>query len=808
MESYAARLASFSAAHPATKKRGSDPKGKRKLKWPHEKPSPLQLAQAGFFYRPTSSCPDNATCYLCRSNLDGWEEEDDPTGEHLKHSPSCGWAIAAFIEQAIEAGDRNVEDPMSERMLDARRMTFGTTWPHENKRGWLCKIQKMVEAEVEAQVDEGMLSTVTTAGKNKRGRKGAKVKKQEASAKAATSNTKELPVASSDTETEGHDFSIKVDQSPGPAAGGRKRKSDNMSAGDSVEGDVRKDPASQALPKKRRVMSTRSSIAVQEVISQFGRRTEDEDVNMLNMESQSVPTNTTSKKGGKGGKKRASSTLGKASSISTASKAVIGAEMPDDDEIEAALEIDLERPLTDEERETEPQNIRVPKGRRLTRTKPGSRKMTASVAPTRRGTRASTIAIRDPVMMDQNPIVPSVSEIQAVDNSSISAHITVNDQADTQDLQEEIVETSATCKPSSKRSPRTAGEDDVEKRHSQHKVIVREETPQMNPPQVLAWEALQQLPSTTTRESDVPSNRGVLPDEPEGSMLDPQSNGDDTGGGTDAKAASQGHGKRAMRKKPAAVKRGAKTKKALPTNREIEDIVQVAEDVVPEVDRIGAGTEPADASKEAKIIQEEAADPTQLLDAAKPAPKAGKGRRGAAKSKVAKKMPSPVEAHRSPEIAPAQPTPAASPQSSDAENHPPSSRPSQLRPPLASQSPSRTETVRIPLAICTPTRSPSKMNTFAKLRSTMPWTAVDLEEIFQTTPSAGNNENVAFAFGLDSGQVALTSPEKKLTLEQWIHFNAQRGEEKLRAECERLVGKFEGEGMRALKTLEGIVCTE
>ncbi len=55
---------------------------------------------------------------------------------------------------------------------------------------------------------------------------------------------------------------------------------------------------------------------------------------------------------------------------------------------------------------------------------------------------------------------------------------------------------------------------------------------------------------------------------------------------------------------------------------------------------------------------------------------------------------------------------------------------------------------------------------------------------------------------------ALTSPEKKLTVEEWIRFNAQRSEDHLRDECERLVGRFEGEGVRALKTLEGILCAE
>ncbi|KAF6224370.1 hypothetical protein HO133_010947 [Letharia lupina] len=143
MESYAARLASFNTAHPATKKRASNASSGKTLKWPHKNPSPPQLARAGFYYQPTSSCPDNTTCYLCKSNLDGWEENDNAVNEHLKHSPNCGWAITIATELEIEDGSQSQEDPMSEMMLDARKMTFGSKWPHENKRGWTCKTQKV-----------------------------------------------------------------------------------------------------------------------------------------------------------------------------------------------------------------------------------------------------------------------------------------------------------------------------------------------------------------------------------------------------------------------------------------------------------------------------------------------------------------------------------------------------------------------------------------------------------------------------------------------------------------------------------------
>ena len=102
-----------------------------------------QLARAGFFYRPTSSCPDNTSCYLCESNLDGWEPSDNAVEEHLKHSPNCGWAITIATELDIEDGNQCQEDPMCDKMLDARKMTFGSRWPHESKRGWTCKTQKV-----------------------------------------------------------------------------------------------------------------------------------------------------------------------------------------------------------------------------------------------------------------------------------------------------------------------------------------------------------------------------------------------------------------------------------------------------------------------------------------------------------------------------------------------------------------------------------------------------------------------------------------------------------------------------------------
>lgn len=104
------------------------------------------MAKAGFIFQPIPSNPDNVTCFLCNKALDGWEEDDNPLEEHLKHSPECGWAITAAI--GAEIGEYAREDPRDELMLEARKATFASRWPHENKKGWNCK-KTQVSAERE-----------------------------------------------------------------------------------------------------------------------------------------------------------------------------------------------------------------------------------------------------------------------------------------------------------------------------------------------------------------------------------------------------------------------------------------------------------------------------------------------------------------------------------------------------------------------------------------------------------------------------------------------------------------------------------
>ncbi len=136
-------------------------------------------------------------------------------------------------------------------------------------------------------------------------------------------------------------------------------------------------------------------------------------------------------------------------------------------------------------------------------------------------------------------------------------------------------------------------------------------------------------------------------------------------------------------------------------------------------------------------------------------------------------------------------TKSPSPQSSDAENKPPrlGSGPFlDMFSPLGNPPPPSS-----PLAV----RTPSRHNiTAGGLHSATPWSAVDLETVFDAGLPAGGK-------GF-SGE--LTTPEKAMTVEEWIFHNAAAGEERLRGECERVVGIFEAQGLRALRALGGLGC--
>lgn len=145
-------------------------------------------------------------------------------------------------------------------------------------------------------------------------------------------------------------------------------------------------------------------------------------------------------------------------------------------------------------------------------------------------------------------------------------------------------------------------------------------------------------------------------------------------------------------------------------------------------------------------------------------------------------------------------SPSASPQSSDAENHPPSSRPS------SSIQPSSTATARQPLGATTPKTPSRSMNrqagaAKAGLQSGHPWVEVDLDTIFARMRSP-DKENQQVEEAVLGGE--LSEEERNMTVEEWIRYNAVKAEERLKRECEAMVGVFEREGIRAVRCLEGV----
>lgn len=154
------------------------------------------------------------------------------------------------------------------------------------------------------------------------------------------------------------------------------------------------------------------------------------------------------------------------------------------------------------------------------------------------------------------------------------------------------------------------------------------------------------------------------------------------------------------------------------------------------------------------------------------------------------KVISPAPSARQPALSPSQ-----SPQSSDAENQPPSS--------LPTASAKAKRLALAPVAATPSHTSPSKRKMLAAgLQSETPWTAVDLDAVLGS-PLEPADKDDAVARLLKQGK-DLSSPEKRMTVEEWIYLNAGEAEKKLKHECEVMVTRFEKEGTRAMGVLEGL----
>ena len=795
------------------------------------------MVDAGWYYCPTIESDDFVRCAYCSLSLDGWEPKDDPqyvsgltsclhmftaySNEHQRRSPDCMFFAFTVSKPKVGRAKKG-------RTSTASRLSI--------QSGFTAVTEGASVEKSEMNLEEGIISAVeaakpTKAGKG--GKKPAKAKKapSRAKGKLAKAKQEESQLASSFVEPEDDDFEVKVAQAPDPTLKTRKRKSENISTGEEAmaePGVSPQDEISPSPPRKRRARRASSSVAaVQEAPNASSQAGKEMDAHMTGVEGMPPPSVPAAKKPRKGSKKRVSSNAPRVSSASTASKASLRAAIPNDEEIDAALEAELDRPLTDEEGDMDALEVEQPKSRRLTRSRPGSTKAMASVAPTRRGTRASTARANDTPMANLYPSIPSASgnECEAVaaePTEAISRDVEADHASKTKDVQ---------MKGSRKASARQQNRKDKTDNPEESTATFQEvKEPQVDnekkPPLSRSRQTSRQLPTRQVgplTDAVALDTADFTPDV-DSSVLETQIAHDDSGHETDISVAKQGRAKRGNRKVPAAAHKAKAGRKDDAIARKSGNIMRTsALEIASEVHE----------QPDAMIIDDGPTNAEQAVMDIEPLKKQPKAVKGAAKTSKGKKTrPKPKATSRSASAASihdeqidvdeeqvvipsppfpsvhSTPRPALSPQSSDAENQPPSSRPSTQRPPLSLQSPSKSQSTQVPLAPTTPTASPS-VGTCSRLQSTHPWTMVDLEQIFQGTP-APDKENNPFVFGNPKmgAQNALTSPEKKLSVEQWIHSNAQSGEEKLRNECERLVGKFESEGMRALKALEGIVCAE
>jgi hypothetical protein len=162
---------------------------------------------------------------------------------------------------------------------------------------------------------------------------------------------------------------------------------------------------------------------------------------------------------------------------------------------------------------------------------------------------------------------------------------------------------------------------------------------------------------------------------------------------------------------------------------------------------------------------------------------------------------------------------SSSPQSSDAENKPPSTRPSVKGLVFQPVSPLRP----IPMNALTPAAraSPSKRHIVSRLQTQVAWEPAELDAIFTSfSPSKSaavdNKENRLASIDIskldkqrllgvvEAVKANMTEEEKGMTVEQWVRWNAQKSEDKMKKETETMITMFEREATKAQRALEAV----
>lgn len=696
--------------------------------------------------------------------LDGWEPEDNALKEHLAHAPHCIWAICVSTSR-LDGEEPETRDPMSDHMVAARTGTFtiGPGWVHESKRGWKCKIAKLVNAgwvhDPSPDAEDGvtcMHCDLSLDGWEPKDDPAEEHKRREPNCP----------------------FFVLVDRYT--STGGKT--------------DGRRNGRGSTTSKSSR-------LSTQSAMSTFSQEPSLADLgdHHLPAESDDSVMTTASQATAKAGSKKArpvkAAKGARAKNLSAQEDEIVPAAYPvlDTSQQEGAQrQSHEEAPIVRPGRSVGQQSNAV-----------DSSMMNSSL----------TIAGSKKKSQKPKSAQPSTPELELSGARDSDASVQLQEELETSLDPAKETTPEHDLKPSRPRRGIKRNSDGLQKKHSRDSSLVTVDFPV--PPMPVTKGKRGRKPKLSTDEHaadevEVADSRTQQIDEHvQISEAEPQ------------RAA-----KPAKTKKPASKKgKGKKTSSARsskatvtglspePKSYSAEDLARDEMEIEAELGRIAAEQQVADAADEGHEMEFEPSPSHAQRHALKihelehalrneelVIPNPSLNMANFIATVADKPLPPPERAEKA--------AATCSPSGSDKENQTSSVTRKLTSPPPATWM-SPTKTFRVPLAPGTPNRSlakqtlldsPSKQ--FSHLSSTTPWDVIDLDAILLASPQPTPNtlaQRLAGAAGL------LPSLEKGLSVEAWVRYRAQQGDEDLKRKCEEMVGGFEREGMRALRSLEGIV---
>ncbi|KAF1349629.1 hypothetical protein BDV97DRAFT_369169 [Delphinella strobiligena] len=820
------RLASFQSEHRLEKRRASNQKKKQTntISWPHEVPTPEELSRAGFYYKPSSDSDDNVACFLCHVKLDGWEVGDIALDEHLAHAKTCGWAVS--LSCARENEDR---DPMDEDLVDARTATYADLWPHEKKKAWKPKVKKLVEAgwcfDPSQEAEDGTTCFYCNLSLD-------------------GWEPKDNPMDEHRRRSPDCVFFALLDHYKALRPKGKRGRASTASKASRL--------STQSM------QSTFSEAPSLMSLGDAGLQTDMD-------ESMAVDTTITSDAGTtKGRKKAAKSKLtgkGRKKAVLKEESVDLSVPYPDIDEpapepavVEPEVNMEEEAFIEELPVEMEPEIQPEPEVEEEFEPEPEPEPLQKPVEPTRgrKLKRADESQIEDPSVMEIEP--PSKPAKKGKTKSKKVPQTPLRVSEDESQLQSELQEAASFA--SALQSPPPQATKGVKRTSDGHEKV-----------EVVIHQTVEEAPAKPKK-----ARRTAKPKKGKKTAKDEQEDTDMLSATVDEStdiATSQPEVKPKRGRKPKKVQEPEPEPEPEPAPEvvepEIEEAPQAVEPEVetpelvepeiveseivepeaiePEIEEEPELEPELEADDEDQAVFETPRDahdhlPTPAEEEFEPTPTPQKPRASSRQIPSSVRQPTPRTARTTQSALDSGASSPQSVQSSDAENHRPSSSsmreaPSTIKKaprasdfPLPPASANRTaafqpreafaspgKTTRIALAPGTPNRSPirgtqrSPSKTLGQLSSTTPWVPVDLETVFFLSPEKENADSRDLGEKLADVGGLLTSPEKKMSVEEWVRWRAEQGEQNLRSECERLVGLFEKEGGKAQEALFGIKTT-